>query len=128
MITLTENDLLAIISKDELDGLARELIQPGQPDPVEAAISDSLATVRIYTDPFRMSDDALRKVWRILAVCAIYNRLGTLPEKREKEQGWAIELLKEIRDGKFKNLDVDETIEPTSAQGAWGSNKRFNPR
>ena len=128
MIELTENDLLAIISKDELDGLAKELIEDGQPEPIPTAIAEGIGTIRMYADPKVIPNDALKRIWRILAVCWIYNRLGNLPEKREKEQDWAIGALKDIRDGKFKYMAVDESRIPAGGKGAWGGNSKIKPR
>lgn len=125
-VTLIENDLLAIISRDELDGIARELIETGQPDPITVGIAEGLGTIKLYCDPFLIADDALRKIWRITTVAALYNRLARLPAKRKEEWEWVIKVLEGIRDGKFKNLGVDPTLPASSAsKGQWGSGTKF---
>ncbi len=128
MISLTETDLLAEIGKEELDGLAKELLEAGQPDPIATAISEGLGTIKLYADPRVIPDDALKRLWRVLAVCWIYNRLGNLPEKREKQQTWVIGVLEDIRDDKFKNLalDQDSIADNASGTGSWGSSTQFN--
>ncbi len=120
---LVAEDLLAIISREELDGLTTNLIEMGQPEPVATSIREALGTIGMYIDPFLLKDDALARIWRILAVCWLYNRLSTLPEKREKEQSWAIGVLEAIRDGKFKNLLTSDTA---TGAGDYGSDPKIN--
>jgi len=88
---------------------------------VQTALDEGLGIIKMYVDPLTLADDALARLWRILAVCWIYNRLSRLPEKRKEEQAWAIGILEDIRDGKFKNLQVDTTLLPTTSHSAWGS-------
>jgi hypothetical protein len=128
MIALIENDLLAEISKKELDGLSKKLIEAGQPDPVATAIAESIDLIRDYIDPWKLREGTLRRLWRILAVCGIYNRLATLPEKREKQKAAVIKMLEDIRDGKFQHLLIDEETLPPDGAGKWSSDKKFKPR
>jgi hypothetical protein len=123
-VELVETDLLAVISREELDGLSNNLIELGQPEPVATSIQEALGTIRLYIDPFLVRADALKRMWRTLAVCWLYNRLSSMPEKREKEQAAVLKLLEDIRDGKFKNLLSDT---PDGGAGAWGSAAKFNP-
>jgi hypothetical protein len=124
MIELVEIDLLAIIGREELDGLAKEVLEDGQPEPIATCISEGLGTIKLYADPRIIPDDPLKRIWRVLAVCWLYNRLATMPEKREKEQAWAIGLLEDIRDGKFKNLLIDPDA-PAVGELKWGSETKF---
>lgn len=123
MPTLVEADLYTQISKTELDALADTLVENGQADPVATAIIEALNIIRLYANPFAVADDALKKLWKTLAVCWLYNRVSELPEKRKEEQRWAIGVLEGIRDGKFPNLTVDTTL--TSAKGAWGGRTKL---
>jgi hypothetical protein len=109
-MTLVEADLYTAISKTELDGYAQTLVESGQADPVETAIAEALAVIKLYVDPYKLADGALAKLWKTLAVCWIYNRVGTIPAKREKEEAWAMKMLEDIRDGLHANLIVDEEI------------------
>ena len=119
-MTLAATDLYTAISKTELDGYAQTLVESGQADPVDTAIAEALAVIKLYVDPFKLADGALAKLWKTLAVCWIYNRVGTIPVKREKEEQWAIETLKDIRDGLHKNLIIDDTIEPAQKSNYGG--------
>lgn len=109
-ITLVETDLLSDIGKDELDGLSKSVLESGQPDPVTTEINDSLGIIEMYVSPWAIKPDPLRRIWRLLTISGLYNRLGKIPKKRQDERDWAMGVLKEIRDGKFKNLLVDTTL------------------
>jgi hypothetical protein len=130
-VELTEADMHASISSAELDALAKRIISgtPGS-NPIEEAIADSLGVIELYCDPRLIPDAPLKKLWRTLAICSVYNRLAILPDKRKDEQTWAIKVLEQIRDGKFpgllpdpdklENLDETATGYETST-GAFGS-------
>lgn len=128
MDPIVKNDLLAVIGLEELDGLAAELLEDGQPDPIETAIAEGLDWIALYVDPLIVPDGARKRIWRLLSVCWIYNRLGRLSEKRKEEQDDMIKVLTDIRDGKFKNLEVDEDLDNSGDQAAFGSNTKISPR
>jgi len=118
-MTITESDLYSQISKVELDSLTDTLLEIGQVGPVETAISESLGVIKLYVDPFTLTNDALAKLWKTLAVCWLYNRVSELPEKRKDEQRWAIGVLEGIRDGKFPNLVADPAL-AAAGLSRWG--------
>lgn len=109
-LTLTVTDLYTDISKDELDGMTAELIETGQSDPVDTAIADGLAIVSMFCNPFAVDETTIKRLWRLLAISYIYNRLGRINEKRKEERDWCMSMLKDIRDGKFKHLALDTTL------------------
>lgn len=127
-ILLVEDDLLVDISREELDGLTNELLAQGQADPVATQIADALGVVQMYVDPWALKTDVLKRLWRLLAIAGIYNRLSRLPEKRKEERDWAMMTLKEVRDGKFPNLLIDQAKveEAAPMAGRWGSAARVN--
>ena len=127
-LTLTVLELYADIGKDELDGLSGQLIEAGQLDPVVKEIADSLELINFYINPYSVTDIMVKRIWRLLAISGLYNRLGRITDKRQTERDWCMKTLAEIRDGKFKNLAIDTTILPITAV-AWGGSTavEFNP-
>lgn len=126
-VTLTETDLHDGISKTELDVLVQTLVEDGEENPIEKTIAEGLSVIELYCDPFKLPDNTLRKLWRTLAICWIYNRVSEMPEKREKEQAWAIGVLEDIRDGKFI-VPVDEEKVPSGGRGSWSSATKISTK
>lgn len=122
-LVLNEEDLLADISRDELDGLAKSVIETGQADPIATNIKDALEFIRMYIEPLKVQEDVVKRIWRLLAIGGLYNRLSVMPEKREAERDWCLKTLTQIRDGKFPNLMLDPEVTPVP-HGACGGNAR----
>lgn len=100
MITLTEDDLLTIITRDELDEIAATDLESGQDDPIEEAIADALGFIRLFVDPDTLEDDSLKVMWRHLSVCRLYSRKGVGTPDKHKEHCTEIkDALKAMRDG-----------------------------
>ena len=124
---IVEADLLTEISPAELAVRAKALIQTGQTDPVTSCIADSLGIIKMYADPYLLDADVLKRLWKLLTISALYNRLDVMPEKRKDERAWCMKMLEEIRDGKFPNLLVDAAVEATlGSGGTWGSATKVN--
>lgn len=130
MITLTVDDLYPIITQADVTALTSKQIAGGA-DPITAAINDSLDLVTMYADPLTLPDNALRMIWRALAVSQLYIAVSVVPDKRKEERAWAIKTLEQIRDGKFPNIVADASKLPATTetdngeaiagQSAWGS-------
>src|SRR4051812_43588968 len=99
-MVFTEADLHVDISKDELDGIAKSLVEMGDPDPIATTITEQLQKVEDYTRRWAMPDDRVKRIVRALVLFELYSRLGTLPDKRETKYKEAMAELKDIRDGK----------------------------
>lgn len=120
-VELTEADLHAAISKAELDALAKRAIEVApESQPIDEAIADGLSEIELYCDPRLVPDAILKRIWRTLAISAVFNRLSTLPEKRKEELTYVRKLLTEIRDGKFPGLlpDPEKTVIEETTDGA----------
>lgn len=127
MVTLVETDLLSDIGRDELDGLAKSVLESGQPEPIPTEIADSLGIIEMYVSPWLIKPDFLKRLWRLLVISGLYNRLGRLPVKRKEERDWVMSVLKEIRDGKFTNLLLDPEVPVAEISGgSFGSDSRVN--
>lgn len=124
-MALTENDFLTRLAKKELDELVATAIESGQTDPLTTAAASALAELETSVNPFALSDAMRLRLELSLAVPLLYaRRANGVPEKHEKEQTWAREFLKDVRDGKFPNLVPSNA--PTHA-GRWGSGTKFTP-
>ena len=124
---IVEADLLTDISQVELSVRATALLQTGQTDPITSCIADSLGIIKMYADPYLLNEDVLTRIWKLLTISGLYNRLDVMPDKRQKERDWCMKTLEEIRDGKFPNLLIDAEVEATlGASGSWGSATRVN--
>jgi hypothetical protein len=124
MDAIVRADLLTDISEDELAGLAEELLSTGQTTPIEKEIAESLSIIKLYVDPYLLRDDIRRRLWRLLTITGLYNRLGRIPDKRVEEREWCLETLKDIRDGKFSNLVVDPESDTPALNACGGFPRR----
>lgn len=125
--TFTETDLLVDISQEELDGIAKEAVEIGQPDLIAVTIAEQVQKVEDYTLRFNVPDLRMKRLTRALVLFELYARLQSIPEKRETKYKEAMQELREIRDGKFPDLAIEEPPPAgmPSAQGAWGSKPKF---
>lgn len=127
MITFIEKDLLADISKRELDGIAKKLVELGDPDPITTTIAEQLQKVDDFTRRYALPVDREKRLVRALVLFELYSRLGPIPAKRETKHDQAMKELREIRDGKFPDLPLKDPL-PTDVNpqtGNWGSGKKF---
>jgi len=128
-MAFVEADLLTDISQEELDGIAKELAeeQPGDPDPIGTTISEQVQKVEDYTLRYDMPELRIKRLVRALVLYELYARLQSIPEKRKDKYEEAMKELRDIRDGKFKDLAVEEPPPAglSSGQGNWGSKKKI---
>jgi hypothetical protein len=97
MIVLTQQDLLVEVTQAELEELAQAALEPGQPDPIQTAIAEALAEIRAHLAPEVLSDDALRAIWRPLAIYRLYHRRAAeVPAKRRQARDDALALLRAL--------------------------------
>ena len=107
-VEITRQDLLSDISDKELTALTTKLVNDDDPEPVDTAIARAVAVVERYTKRYIVPDDQLKGYMRDLALYFINPRLQAIPEKRQKAYNQTMAELKEIRDGKFKDLPQAE--------------------
>lgn len=125
--TLTEDDLLADISREELDGIAGELVQQGDPDPVTTTLAEQAQKVEDYTLRYNVPEARFKRLGRALVLWELYARLGEIPKKRQLKYEEAMKELKDIRDGKFPDLALEDPAPEglPDSQSGWGSKTRF---
>ncbi len=122
-MAFTEADLLADISQAELDGIAKALVTAGDVDPIATTILEQTDKVEAYTLRYAVPEIRSNRLIRALVLWELYSRLGAIPEKRQVKYDEAMKELRDIRDGKFKDLALEDPA-PTglsSTQGQWGS-------
>ncbi len=126
-ITFTEEDLLVDISQEELDGIAKELVSEGEPEPIATTIAEQVQKVEDYTARFAVPELRYKRLVRALVLFELYSRLVEIPQKRETKHREAMQELHDIRDGKFPDLMLEEPSPAgvPSGQGNWGSKAKL---
>jgi len=126
-ITFTEEDLLVDISQEELDGIAKELVTSGNPEPIATTIAEQMQKVEDYTARFAVPELRYKRLVRALVLYELYARLAEIPAKRKLKQEEAMKELRDIRDGKFPDLmlEVPSPAGVPSGQGNWGSKEKL---
>lgn len=127
-VPFTRDDLLADISDKELTTLTTKLVNDGDPAPVDTAIARAAAVVTRYTERYVLPAEQENGYVRDLALFFINPRLQAIPEKRQKAYDNTMRELREIRDGKFKDLPQADPV-PTDiadTRGRHGSQPRIN--
>jgi hypothetical protein len=127
-MAFTEQDLLPDISQEELDGIAKELVTPGDPEPIETTITEQEQKVEDYTKRYDVPELRQFRLVRALVLYELYSRLGTIPQKRKDKYEEAMRELRDIRDGKFPDLALEDPPPDglPEGQGRWGSDTRIN--
>lgn len=122
-MAFSEDDLLVDISQVELDGIAKALVNQGDPDPITTTIAEQVQKVEDYTLRYNVPEARSNRLVRALVLYELAARLGTIPEKRKIKYEEAMKELRDIRDGKFKDLALEEPPPAglSTGQGAWGS-------
>jgi len=118
-----EQDLLPDISQEELDGIAKELVTGGDPGPIATAITEQTQKVEDYTLRYAVPADRFNRLLRPLVLWELYKRLGEIPKKRQTAYDEAMKELRDIRDGKFPALALEDPAPEglPEGQGNWGS-------
>jgi hypothetical protein len=127
VIAFTESDLLADISQKELDGIAKKLVEQGDPQPISVTIAEQLRKVEDYAKRWKLEEERWKRLTRALVLFELYSRVGSIPEKRKLKYEEAMKELREIRDGKFPDL-AEEAPAPEglpSGRGRWGSAEKI---
>lgn len=122
-----EGDLLVDIGREELEGIARELVEQGDPEPIARTIEEQVQKVEDYTLRYEVPELRGKRLVRALVLFELYARLGTIPEKRREKYEEAMKELRDIRDGKFKDLKIEDPPPPDMPVGGgeWGSEEKF---
>jgi hypothetical protein len=100
----TRADLLSDISDKELTALTARLVNEGEPDPAAAAIGRARAVVARYTERYVLPEAQEKGYIRDLALYFIQPRLQAIPPKRQTAYDNTMRELRDIRDGKFRDL------------------------
>lgn len=121
------DDLLVDISQEELDGIAGELVEMGDPDPITTTIDEQVQKVEDYTLRYDVPELRQKRLVRALVLFELYARLQSIPEKRQKKYDEAMKELRDIRDGKFPDLALEDPAPEglPEGQGRWGSKPRI---
>lgn len=126
-MAFTEQDLVPDISQEELDGIAKELVTPGDPTPIATAIAEQTQKVEDFTLRWAVPELRVKRLTRPLVLWFLYKRLGSIPDKRQTDYDEAMKELREIRDGKFPDLAIEDPA-PAGSPGStatWGSEEKI---
>lgn len=129
-VSLGRQDLLSDISDKDLTKISETLVNDGDPEPVNRAISWATAEVAKYVAGYVVPEEQEAGYVRGLAIWRLFMRLrDEVPAKWKEEKERIYGELRAIRDGKFTGLDLGETgsAETRSGRGRWGSWARINP-
>jgi hypothetical protein len=119
--SLGEADLL--LGQKALDQIVRARTAQGITQPVLAVIEAAAGTVNDYTSRYVLDAERWRRLVRMLAVHDLMNFPGgSIPDAVVKARTEALQELKDIRDGKFRDLLLESASAPAVATGAYGSN------
>lgn len=127
-MAFTEQDLLVDISQKELDGIAKTLVNQGDPDPITTTITEQVQKVEDYTLRWNVPETRHKRLTRALVLYELYARLQTIPEKRKLKYEEAMKELKDIRDGKFPDLAIEDPAPAglPGSSGAWNSSTKIS--
>jgi uncharacterized protein DUF1320 len=126
----TRTDLLVDISNDELTAMTTELVGMGDPDPITNTIAETQPKMDRFIYRYVVDDGWQKQLLRPLVLWELYKRLRGIPDKRQKAYDEAMKTLREIRDGKFKDLALKDP-QPTDSgagHGRSGSETKYQDR
>lgn len=128
MPTFAETDLH--ISDDELTKIKAGLANTAIADPITSTITEQMAKVDDYTLRYAISDDRYQRLVRALVLFQLYSLLGPVPSNYQKLYDETMQEMRDIRDGKFPDLAVDNPspVGTTAAKGAYGSADQIQTR
>lgn len=105
MPTIVPSDLG--LSDDALAAITAQLANASNPDPITNAITRGQQTVRDYTLRYNVEDARVTRLVRCLVFWDLYSNpmMGSGPPKQIQDNyNTAMQELKDIRDGKFPDL------------------------
>lgn len=125
--TFEESDLLPDISQEELDGIAKELVGLGDQEPIATTIAEQIQKVEDYTLRYNVPALRCKRLCRALVLFELYARLQSIPDKRKAKYDEAMKELRDIRDGKFPDLALEDPAPEglPEGQGRWGSKTKI---
>ena len=127
-MTFTRADLLADISDAELTPLTEKLVNYGDPDPVATTIAEEQSRMERFIHRYDIEDAWLKNLLRPLVLWSLYKRLGGIPDKRQKAYDEVMKELREIRDGKFKDIPLKDPLpsDTGAGKGKWGGDEKLS--
>lgn len=114
--TITTDDLLTRLTKEELDELTTTAIESGQTNPQDKAIAGALGEIKLSIDPDALeaeNPEILYRLWLSLAIPLLYPRRAALPDKHKTEQDWARDVLKQLNTGGIRGSGFTVIRQPT---------------
>jgi hypothetical protein len=117
---LTAIDLL--LPDDELTQITGALENLGIADPISQKCAEVAELFAQYTARYVIGDENAKRLQRPLIIYELYALIGAATETIAASKDAALQELRDIRDGKFPNLELAEE-QPSSPAGraAWGS-------
>jgi hypothetical protein len=112
MITLTINDVLTRLTKDELDELTTANVEAGQADPMQKALDQALAEINLFINATTLADDLLYRLQLSLAIPLMYPRRIPMPDRHKDEQSWARDILTRLSKGEISAANFTVVRQP----------------
>lgn len=124
-VTFVRADFLADMSAKELDALSTKLVVGGDPDPLTNAIARAQQTVDLYAGLWNIGVDWEKRLISAIALYEIVSRLNGPDNDRKLAYEAAMKELRDIRDGKFKNLTQRDPLPAVINPGTLGTGFGF---
>src|SRR5690606_7336650 len=98
------------------------------PEPIETIIAEQIQKVEDYTLRYDLPELRQFRLVRALVLYELYARLGSIPQKRKDKYEEAMKELRDIRDGKFPDLALEDPPPDglPEGQGQWGSKRKLD--
>lgn len=120
------------ISDDAIAQITAQLANSLNPDPIADAISRATQTVTDYTIRFVIAQERQYKLIRAIVLYDLYSNpaLGAMPPSVDNAYKYVMQELKDIRDGKFPDLELKSPADPNEAplgdSAAFGGRRKTN--
>lgn len=121
-VPFTRTDLLGEISDRELTTLVSRVLHAGDADPEAAAIARAQATLDRHAGRYLLDDDTQKGFLSDLALYYLCARVADIPPNRQAAYDETMRELRNIRDGKYRDLPLADAGQDT---GHWGSRERL---
>lgn len=117
---LTKTDLL--LKDDELAQLTEALENLGIADPITQKAAEVAQLFTQYTARYVVGVENAKRLQRPIIIYELYALLGAATATITASKDAALQELRDIRDGKFANLELAaEQPDNVAGHGAWGS-------
>ncbi len=110
------------VSQDEQDKITAALANATVTDPLQNTIDEEVQTVTDFTSRYTLANERHQRLVRALVLYKLYSLIGDVSKARSDDFDNAMQELRDIRDGKFPELTLADSV---AAAGAWGSQTRL---